>query len=103
MLKSLGKIVLVLSLAASSVAFAAGTSNCNCKKNSLLSDPSLNEAVKKELKEYYEKTDKMYEEFRKAKDELRYKLSKDAQDIMKKHYARKPKAADAAHEEKSKH
>jgi hypothetical protein len=103
MLKSLGKAALVLMLASSVNAFAAN-SQCNCKKNSLLADPTLSEPARKELKEYYEKTDKMYEDFRKAKEELRVKLSKDAQDAMKKHYARKQKHVDDhMHDAKAKH
>ncbi len=65
--------------------------NCNCKKHSLLSDSSLSELTRKELKDYYEKTDKMYEDFKKSRDDVKAKLSKESQEALKKHYAKKSK------------
>ncbi len=62
-----------------------------CKKKAALADKAISEPARKELKEYYEKSDKLYNECKDKRKELRSGLSEDAKKGMAKHHKRNKK------------
>ncbi|MDF3047479.1 MAG: hypothetical protein K0R73_597 [Candidatus Midichloriaceae bacterium] len=65
---------------------------CNsyeCKKKALLADKEISEAIKKEIKDYYEKDDKLYNECKDKRSALKNALSEDAKKALAKHHKRK--------------
>ncbi len=63
--------------------------NFECKRNNTLNDKTIAEPVKKELKDYYEKSEKIYKECQDKRKDLRKTLSEDAKKAMAKHHKRK--------------
>ncbi len=88
-------LILASALFISQPAFAECTTY-ECKKKATLADKTISEAVKKELKEFYEKSDKLYNETREKRKELRNALSEDAKKAMAKHHKRKRKPTKTA-------
>lgn len=94
-MKLLTSLAVMSSIFISSAAVATCTTY-ECKKKAALADKTISEPIKKELKEYYEKSDKLYNECKDKRKELRGSLSEDAKNAMAKHHKRNKKPAKAA-------
>lgn len=92
------KILPTLALITSLFIATSASANCNtyeCKKKATLADKTISEPVKKELREYYEKSDKLHNECKDKRKELKNSLSEDASKAMSKHHKRHKKQSKA--------
>lgn len=87
-MKLLTKLIIVGSMFISGTAAATCTSY-ECKKKATLADKAISEPVRKELTEYYEKSDKLFHENKDKRAALRNSLSEDAKKALAKHHKRR--------------
>lgn len=94
-------LIIGSALAVTSAALAC--SSYDCKRKAALSDTSLTQRVRDELKVYYEKSEELYQSAKKERDELKNKLSTEAREALAKHHKRSKKQHKntAKHEEQS--
>lgn len=76
--------IATLLLLTASYAFACNS--FECRKKAIMEDKTVTEVVKKELREYYAKSDKIYEDFKAKKKTLKESLSHDAKDVLYNHH-----------------
>lgn len=59
------------------------------KRDKLMADKTINEGVKKELKDYFDKSETIYKECKTKRQDLNSKLSPEARDAKAKYFKRK--------------